>query len=110
MLPHCRALVERGLADTHSFATPSMADGMTARGERNATHDQRNATRVRRRKPPLPSYASANFCFNAALTHSGTNCSTSPPIEDISRTMELDRYMCCGSDMMNSVSNSGESW
>ena len=51
----------------------------------------------------------AYFFLSASYTQGGTNCSISPPIFEISRTMELDRYMYCGGDMMNSVSSCGES-
>ena len=62
---------------------------------------------ARRRAPYL---RFAYFFLSASYTQGGTNCSISPPIFDISRTMELDRYMYCGGDMMNSVSSCGESW
>ena len=60
-------------------------------------------------RKPAPYFRFAYFFLSASYTQGGTNCSISPPIFEISRTMELDRYMYCGGDMMNSVSSCGES-
>ena len=55
-------------------------------------------------------YASPNFFSTASFTHAGTNCATSPCRLAISRTIDDDRYMYCGGDMMNNVSSSWFSW
>lgn len=61
-------------------------------------HDVSNAHRARALGP----YAKRRA--KACSTQGGTSSSTEPLNEAISRTIELDRYMYCGGDMMNMVS------
>ena len=58
----------------------------------------------------FPPYFSANLFTSASFTHAGTNCDTSPCRLAISRTIDEDKYMYCGGDMMNSVSSAWFNW
>ncbi len=79
---------------------------------RTSSRQRKANSRASRRQggPDSRTYETPNLRLSALSTHGGTNFDTSPPSEAISRTMDDDRYICCGVDMMNSVSSSSSSW